>query len=251
VSLTASQRRWLGLDDSSLVDCFGGHRLLPAAAEAFEDLRRRAADRGFDLRVASSHRSFERQRQIWNGKLEGRRPVFDDRDRPVPMASLDLAGRMARVLRFSAMPGASRHHWGTDLDVYDAAAMPAGYRLRLDQGEVADEGLFGPLHRWLDARIAAGESCGFYRPYDRDRGGVAPERWHLSFAPLALRVEKSVESETLVTAWRECEALGAEGPVAGLDALEAAAAALTERYVLRVAQAPQQALAFGGADTEP
>jgi LAS superfamily LD-carboxypeptidase LdcB len=250
VSLSPSQRRWLGFDDVGLVACADHHRLLPAAAEAFTALRRRAAEAGFDLCIASAYRSFERQRRIWNGKLSGERPVFDDGDRPVAMGSLDLAARMAHVLRFSALPGASRHHWGSDLDVYDAAAMPAGYRLRLDQAEVADDGLFGPLHRWLDARIAAGESCGFYRPYDRDRGGVAPERWHLSFAPLAQHLEREVNARTLLTAWQECESLGAEGPVAGLHALYAAADALTERYVLRVAPAPRQALAWGGVSGE-
>ena len=45
------------------------------------------------------------------------------------------------------------------------------------QLEVARGGVFDSLHSWLDARMAAGESHGFYRPYARDRGGVAPERW--------------------------------------------------------------------------
>jgi hypothetical protein len=45
--------------------------------------------------------------------------------------------------------------------------------------------MFAPLHEWLDERIASGTAFGFFRPYDRDRGGVAPERWHLSYAPIA------------------------------------------------------------------
>ena len=34
-------------------------------------------------------------------------------------------------------------------------------------------------------RIAAGDAEGFFRPYAEDRGGVAPERWHLSYRLLA------------------------------------------------------------------
>ncbi len=45
--------------------------------------------------------------------------------------------------------------------------------------------MFAPFSAWLDARIANGSAFGFFRPYDRDRNGVAPERWHLSYAPLA------------------------------------------------------------------
>ncbi|MFN2168980.1 MAG: M15 family metallopeptidase, partial [Anaerolineae bacterium] len=131
---------------------------------------------GFELAIASSFRSFERQRAIWNAKACGARPVHDDVGCAIDMARLDPAQQLRAILRFSALPGASRHHWGTDLDVYDAAAVAPGYQLRLSPEEVADEGVFGPLHRWLDGRMAAGRSHGFYRPYGVDRGGVAGDR---------------------------------------------------------------------------
>ena len=92
---------------------------------------------------------------------------------------------MFSILRWSALPGASRHHWGTDSDVFDAAARPEGYEVELVPSEYEDDGPFAPFSRWLDDQIARGESFGFFRPYDRDRQGVAPERWHLSYAPLA------------------------------------------------------------------
>ena len=40
------------------------------------------------------------------------------------------------------------------------------------------------MHDWLDSSFE-GDSLGFYRPYGTDKGGVAPERWHLSYAPIA------------------------------------------------------------------
>ena len=37
----------------------------------------------------------------------------------------------------------------------------------------------------------------FYRPYDQDRGGVAPEPWHLSYAPLARQCAQLLTLELL------------------------------------------------------
>ena len=48
------------------------------------------------------------------------------------------------------LPGASRHHWGHDVDIYDAAAMPEGYQIQLTPEEVEGAGIFAPMHDWLD-----------------------------------------------------------------------------------------------------
>ena len=63
--------------------------------------------------------------------------------------------------------------------------MAARVSSELRPNEYDGEGMFSPFSRWLDERIANGTSFGFFRPYDRDRNGVAPERWHLSYGPLA------------------------------------------------------------------
>jgi LAS superfamily LD-carboxypeptidase LdcB len=96
---------------------------------------------------------------------------------------------MFAILRWSALPGASRHHWGTDIDVYDEWAVEPGYRVQLTPDECAPGGVFERLHRWLDARLAEGEYASFYRPFAMDRGGVAPEPWHLSYGPQARLIE--------------------------------------------------------------
>jgi hypothetical protein len=54
--------------------------------------------------------------------------------------------------------------------------------------------------------MAAGESRGFYRPYAVDRGGVAPERWHLSYAPLAAACERGLSASLLLACWEDCPA---------------------------------------------
>ena len=190
-----------GLDDSHLVNLPGGHRLQMPAAEAFSALREDAAAAGFDLVIASSFRSFERQLAIWNGKARGERPVYDDNDELVILADLSPGDRLHAILRYSAIPGTSRHHWGTDLDVYDARAVPEGYRLQLSAAEVSAGGPFDALHCWLDERMSAQTSHGFYRPYSEDRGGVAPERWHLSYAPLSREWERRMSAEALLACW--------------------------------------------------
>jgi LAS superfamily LD-carboxypeptidase LdcB len=218
-------RQLVGLDEGHLVPLAGGGQLHPAAAAAFEALRADARAAGFDLAVASAWRGYARQLAIWNGKLAGERPVHDDEGRPVALAGLPLREQLAAVLRFSALPGTSRHHWGTDLDVYDASALPAGRRPALTPEEVAPGGVFDALHCWLDERMAAGASHGFYRPYAVDRGGVAPERWHLSYAPLATRLAPRLTTALLLKSWEE------GGQPAGLAALAEALPALLERYV--------------------
>jgi LAS superfamily LD-carboxypeptidase LdcB len=148
----------------------------------FLTLRAAAAADGLDLVAVSSFRDFERQLGIWNAKFRGERPMQDRSGRPLDVATLDAAQRVEAILWWSALPGASRHHWGTDFDVVDAAAMPPGYKLRLVVEEYRDGGPFSRLTRWLDEHMHA---FGFFRPFATNRGGVSPEPWHLSYAPVA------------------------------------------------------------------
>jgi LAS superfamily LD-carboxypeptidase LdcB len=200
VPLTAKQV--LGKDDSHL-QWQGNVGLHPACWQSFERLRAAAAESGIDLQVASGFRSFERQLAIWNDKAAGRRPVHDDAGNNIDMAALSEEQRVHAILRYSALPGASRHHWGTDIDVYDAAAVPPGYTLQLTPAEYADDGLFGPLHHWLSEHV--GQGMDFYRPYALDRGGVAPERWHISCAPLASECGRILTTGLLREALSTCE----------------------------------------------
>jgi LAS superfamily LD-carboxypeptidase LdcB len=197
-------RQLTGLDDSHLVTLPCGHRLQDEVAQAIAALQADAHKAGFELVIASSFRSFARQLSIWNGKARGARPVHDDQGRTVAMAALSQLEQLYAILRYSAIPGTSRHHWGTDLDLYDAGAVAPDYALQLSLQEVATGGVFDPLHCWLDERIAAGKSRGFYRPYARDRGGVAPERWHLSYAPVSADCAEQLNGELLRSCW-DCE----------------------------------------------
>ena len=165
--------------------------------EPFLALQHAARGEGFDLQILSGFRSFAQQLSIWNRKVTGQRAVLDSDAAPLDISRLSPEALVFAILRWSALPGASRHHWGTDLDVYDRTAQPDGYEIELIPEEVNPGGMFGPLHAWLDERIAAGAAFGFFRPYDQDRGGVAPERWHVSHAPVATEFQRRLTIATL------------------------------------------------------
>lgn len=168
----------------------------------FLDLRLEAARAGFDLRILSGFRSFERQLSIWNRKARGELPVLDSDANPLDIEAFNGKELVFAILRWSALPGASRHHWGTDLDVFDEASRPEGYEVELVPEEVNSGKMFGPLHDWLDLRISASEAFGFFRPYDLDRSGVAPERWHLSCGPVAASFQQKLTVQRLREAIR-------------------------------------------------
>jgi LAS superfamily LD-carboxypeptidase LdcB len=162
--------------------------------KALQTLAGGAAEAGFDFAVASGFRSVERQCQIWNAKARGSRPVLDDTGIPLDVMNLDPEILVFAILRWSALPGASRHHWGTDVDVYDRSALPSGQSLQLTLAEC--HGPFAPFHQWLDVELARPETP-FFRPYMSPAGGVAPEPWHLSFAPCAAKYQRSLGKDEL------------------------------------------------------
>lgn len=161
-------------------------------------LKRLASQAGFELAIASGYRDFGRQLSIWNDKVVGKRPLYDRNGVLVEPGSLNGWPLVEAILCWSALPGGSRHHWGTDIDIYDRAAVAADYALQLSVAEVLPSGPFGPLHEWLDGMIAADKALGFYRPYEHDNGGISPERWHLSYEPLSSRYQSELSVDGLV-----------------------------------------------------
>ena len=142
--------------------------LREAAAVAWEMLRRAAADDGVELLPVSGYRDPRRQVAIWNRNYQ------EGLDQ-----GLSIENSLLRVLEYSAPPGWSRHHWGTEIDVISAELAT---RPRLDPVDWVDGGPCRAAGGWLETRA---HEFGFRRPYDRDRGGFRPEPWHISYAPFA------------------------------------------------------------------
>lgn len=164
------------------------------AVASFLAMRDAALADGIDLSPRSTFRDFDTQVSIWNRKWSGERPLYDRAGQLLDRSRLADSDTVDAILCWSAVPGGSRHHWGTDVDVIDAAAVPAGYTVELLSSEYAPDGIFARLTAWLDANM---RRFGFFRPYATDRGGVSPEPWHLSYAPVALPALESLSLSML------------------------------------------------------
>src|SRR6187401_2800631 len=200
---------------------------------SFLAMRAAAAADGIELVAFSSFRDFDRQLGIWNGKFRGERPLQDRAGNALNPLSLAPEERVIAILWWSALPGASRHHWGTDFDVVDRRAMPAGYKLQVVPAEYQAGGPFHRLTTWLDDHMHA---FGFFRPYATDRGGVSPEPWHLSYAPVAKRAQAAFSAAKLRAVLADSEIEGKEEVLAALDRNFAT-------YVANIDAAPAVALA--------
>ena len=207
--------------------------LHPDAAAAFLGLRAAAIQGGIDLVPVSTFRSFQHQLTIWNDKFHGRRPLLDRDGRALDPAAMTEEEIVRAILLWSALPGASRHHWGTEIDLIDRAALPTGQRPQLIPLEYSPGGVFEKLGAWLPQHC---EDYGFFLPYDRDRGGVRPEPWHLSFAPVSSKALPALTVQVLTAALSDVELAGAAVVRRQLRDIHA-------RYVCAVAQPGTAALA--------
>lgn len=173
----------------------------PDMGPAVKILAAAAKKQGFKLKVVSGFRSYDQQLAVWNAKARGERPVLDILERPIRHGTLNGWPLVEAILRWSALPGASRHHWGSDIDVVDGAALTLGYKIQLTQKEAAANGIFGAFHRWLSQWLLDNPQHGFTRPYHHEASaawqplkfGIAPEPWHLSYRPVAEEYEKAFD----------------------------------------------------------
>lgn len=214
---------WLGQANHYLTDAGNGHRLHPSTLTSFIAMQDAAGAQGIDCQLVSAYRSFDRQCQIWNRKWRGEMPLYDASGHQLDPKALSDDDKLTAILTWSALPGGSRHHWGTDIDVYDRASVKASnHTLELIDSEYCGDGPCAALSNWLDNNAA---HFGFFRPFREFKGGVATERWHLSHKASATPFEDSRNIEALEKAIT-CADL--EGKTAVLNALPQ----LYTRYVL-------------------
>jgi hypothetical protein len=87
--------------------------------------------------------------------------------------------RLQEILRFSSLPGASRHHWGTEVDLNSVTVV----HWQPGSGGKKD-GPFFALGQWLPLHAP---SVGLLQAYSPGRsGGYQDEPWHYSYAPISL-----------------------------------------------------------------
>lgn len=183
-----------GQQPPPLCEAQPGFALHCSCVDAFQAMAAAAQADGISLQIISGWRDFARQQQIVSAKLAGQRPLYDLLGQPLTLDPHQRLAWLDAVLLYSALPGASRHHWGTDFDVYDSAAVDADYRVQLQTAEYQPGGPFAALSDWLTQHA---EHFGFFRPYREYRQGVAPEPWHLSYRPLASQYLPALTLELL------------------------------------------------------
>lgn len=194
------------------------------ALEPFLDMKADAARSGIEIATTSAFRDFAAQQRIWDCKYRGERPLYDADGNVREHAALSEDDLVEAIMCWSAVPGASRHHWGTELDLIDRAAMPEGYRVQLVRAESEPGGVFYDLHCWLDLNLAR---YGFFRPYRTFRGGVLPEPWHVSFARVSVPALQALSRELLAETIEASDMLGKHAVLRSL-------ADLYQRYVANV-----------------
>ncbi|SMB79056.1 LD-carboxypeptidase LdcB, LAS superfamily [Pasteurella testudinis DSM 23072] len=184
------------------------HRLHADAHRAFCALQQSAVNAGFDLQPASSFRDFKRQQQIWNGKFLCQRKVHDDQGQALDLSCLDDWQKAQAILRWSALPGASRHHWGSEIDIYDPSLLPTGQTLQLEPWEYEAQGYFYELAQWLAQALPHFD---FTLPFSAaSHLEIGREPWHISYQPLAEQAKVRFSAEILLHSWKDEEIQGVE-----------------------------------------
>jgi len=177
-ALSVSTEELVGKEPPPLSGDSAHLKLRKLAFEAFSEMRKEARRDQIEIDAVSSYRDFAHQRRIWNRKFEAH-----------IAEGLSSEEAIARIVKYSAIPGTSRHHWGTEADVIDAAARPQPKDDPLQRKYYEKGGPFEGLARWLRENASR---YGFFQVYTDDpaRNGFAYEPWHISLAELSIPLLK-------------------------------------------------------------
>jgi LAS superfamily LD-carboxypeptidase LdcB len=170
-----------------------GYQLQKDAYESFLLMKAEAKKSGIDIQIVSSYRSFEHQKRIWARKYN-----------KFIAEGLSPSKTIQKIIEYSTIPGTSRHHWGTDIDIIDGSKKAP--KSVLNPNNFIDNNIYSELRVWLENNA---NKFGFYLVYTNEvsRKGFKYEPWHYSYKPLSkpmlkqfLRVDiqKLLKSEKLV-----------------------------------------------------
>jgi LAS superfamily LD-carboxypeptidase LdcB len=167
------------------------------AHDAFLEMKKAAYQDGIDIKIVSSFRSFDRQSTIFERKYL----QFTEDEGLEPLAAID------KIIEYSTIPGTSRHHWGTDIDIIDGSKPVEGDVLvpaKFEEG-----GPFADLKAWMDEHAS---EYGFYLVYTKEpkRRGFKYEPWHYSYAPLSVPMLEVFRKKNILQLLVEEDFLGSE-----------------------------------------
>lgn len=139
---------------------------------AFKKMHESAQKDGVSLKIVSAARNFNHQKRIWEAKWNGTRKVSGLRlNESIP----NPAKRAKKILLYSSMPGTSRHHWGTDIDIN--SVNPSYFETKTGQKE----------YEWLRINASEFGFCQTYTTKGSDRpNGYEEEKWHWTYTPTSI-----------------------------------------------------------------
>ncbi len=166
----SKQEMFVSLADTGIPTNKWRHLLRREAAEALKKMYDafRKENPKAPFWVQSSTRNFYDQKGIWDGKWNGTITVMNV---SLNKTIRDPLKRALEILKYSSMPGTSRHHWGTDFD------------LNVLNNSYYETGEGKQLYQWL---LKNAGRYGFCQPYTSGRNaGYNEEKWHWSYVPLS------------------------------------------------------------------
>ena len=180
------------------IELFGKDiNLRKEAHDAFLEMKKAAYGDGIDLKIVSSYRSFYRQDAIWERKYL----QFTEEN------GLSKLAAIQKIVEYSTIPGTSRHHWGTDVDIIDGYRKVTGDVLVPEKFE--GEGPFVLFKKWMDENA---NKFGFYLVYtnDRRRKGFKYEPWHYSYAPISIPMLEAFRKKNIFKLIMQEDLIGKE-----------------------------------------
>lgn len=148
-----------------------GFKLKKEAQGAFLAMQKDALKSGIQIEVVSSYRSYDHQKRIWSNKYKR----YISR-------GLSPEKSIQKIIEYSTIPGTSRHHWGTDIDIVDGAVPRPESVLESDHFE--GKGVFVKMKKWLDLHASEYGFCLVYTNQE-GRKGFKYEPWHYSYKPIS------------------------------------------------------------------
>lgn len=176
-------------------ELFGnGYKLRKEAHESFLKMQADAKKEGINIAAASSYRSYSHQKRIWERKYK-----------KFTSQGLSEQNSIKKIIEYSTIPGTSRHHWGTDIDIYDTNKEHSGGILQPENYH--NNGPFCKLKIWMDNNS---KNYGFYLVYtdNGNRKGFKYEPWHYSYKSLSSNYLKSYKKLDIIKILQKDKLLG-------------------------------------------
>ncbi len=139
--------------------------LLKETYEAFFKMYTAAKKEGLTLKIISATRTHTEQTWIWEDKWKKQQNTGKDNIEKIKW-----------IMQYSAMPGTSRHHWGTEIDLNSLS------------DTYFTSGAGKKIYDWLSAHACEYGFCQVYDASYQNYHGHGEEKWHWSYFPISKKL---------------------------------------------------------------